>query len=125
MRQKKYYILALQGPSGPPALAPALKGWIPAYHSDPMDQSHTLDPAPEPHSTNLRVRSDYLTMIKQISHPKRKKWDVKRLSYLLVADLRVTPLIFPFVVSTTKSSVIIAWQAALNNNIICNEDSIT
>ena len=64
-------------------------------------------------------------MIKQISHPKWKKWDMKRLSYLLVADLRVTPLIFPFVVSTTKSSVIIAWQAALNNNIICNEDSIT
>ena len=90
-----------------------------------MDQSHTLDPAPEPHSTNLRVRSDYKTVIDKKSHTKRKKLDVKRLSYLLVADLRVTPLIFPFVVSTTKSSVIIAWQAALNNNIICNEDSIT
>lgn len=64
-------------------------------------------------------------MIKQVSHHNRKKLDVRRLSYLLVADLRVTPLIFPFVVSTTKSSVIIAWQAALNNNIICNEDSIT
>ena len=42
--------------------AKAPKGWIPAYHatySDPMDQSHTLDPAPEPRSTNLRVRPDY------------------------------------------------------------------
>ena len=48
-----------------------------------------------------------------------------RFSYLLVADFSVTPLIFPFVVSTTKSSVIIAWQATLNNNSICNEYSIT
>ena len=38
--------LALPDPTGPPVLAPAPKGWIPAYHatfSDPMDESHTLD----------------------------------------------------------------------------------
>ena len=46
-------------------------------------------------------------------------------SYLFVADLSVTPLILPLVVSTTKSSVIIAWQVTLNNNSICNEYNIT
>ena len=39
-------VLALTGPSGPPALAPAPRDWILAYlatFNDPMDQSHTLD----------------------------------------------------------------------------------
>ena len=34
------------GPSGPPALAPAPRGWSLVYHaalSDPMDESHTFD----------------------------------------------------------------------------------
>ena len=73
---KKIFKGPLQGPSGTPTLAPASKGWIPAYHatySDPMDQSHTLDPAPEPHSTNLRVRSDYKTVIDKKKSPQKEE----------------------------------------------------
>ena len=43
--------LALPGPSGPSAFAPAPREWILAYLvtlCDPMDQSHTLEPAPDP-----------------------------------------------------------------------------
>ena len=44
-------VLALPGPSSPPAVALAPRGWIRSYHvnfSDPMDQSHTLDQASDP-----------------------------------------------------------------------------